>query len=298
MLQIGGHKNETEKLMDVRKKSLSPNKKSNSEPALKELLRRLEKDQVSTLRKALESRGHNQTSCITYKLQSDNSNQTHINSSVDLGIIQSARRLSFTSLRCDSNDPTTESELIRLPWCHERNCINPYHFSYFIPQFISKYDQKYDKYDNIESNPHLLKPAVCTWAVCMFWDGKKRIGRSFPINSDYFSVFGSLLEEDGMCLQSFTNLSEDCLKTVNQLECGITMWRSETNFWLYNRDNNSSVFAHSTTLSSDPIKIMPGNCISLSSECKNLTISFVKGWGRSYRRHEVTDCPAWLEILL
>ena len=32
-----------------------------------ELLRRLEKDQVSTLRKALESRGHNQTSCITYK---------------------------------------------------------------------------------------------------------------------------------------------------------------------------------------------------------------------------------------
>ena len=70
----------------------------------------------------------------------------------------------------------------------------------------------------------------------MFWDGKKRIGRSFPINrysisllescirmisiippfSDYFSVFGSLLEEDGMCLQSFTNLSDDCLKTVNQ----------------------------------------------------------------------------------
>ena len=43
---------------------------------------------------------------------------------------------------------------------------------------------------------------------------------------------------------------------------------------------------------------MPGNCISLSSECKNLTISFVKGWGRSYRRQEVTDCPAWLEILL
>ena len=28
-------KNETEKLMDVRKKSLSPNKKSNAEPALK-----------------------------------------------------------------------------------------------------------------------------------------------------------------------------------------------------------------------------------------------------------------------
>ena len=45
-------------------------------------------------------------------------------------------------------------------------------------------------------------------------------------------------------------------------------------------------------------QIMPGNCISLSSECKNLTISFVKGWGRSYRRQEVTDCPAWLEILL
>ena len=29
------NKNETEKLMDVRKKSLSPNKKSNAEPALK-----------------------------------------------------------------------------------------------------------------------------------------------------------------------------------------------------------------------------------------------------------------------
>ena len=40
------------------------------------------------------------------------------------------------------------------------------------------------------------------------------------------------------------------------VECGITMWRSETNFWLYNRDNNSSVFAHSTTLSLDPIKVI------------------------------------------
>ena len=32
---IKNYKNETEKLMDVRKKSLSPNKKSNAEPALK-----------------------------------------------------------------------------------------------------------------------------------------------------------------------------------------------------------------------------------------------------------------------
>ena len=32
------NKNETEKLMDVRKKSLSPNKKSNAEPALKVII--------------------------------------------------------------------------------------------------------------------------------------------------------------------------------------------------------------------------------------------------------------------
>ena len=32
---VKNDQNETEKLMDVRKKSLSPNKKSNAEPALK-----------------------------------------------------------------------------------------------------------------------------------------------------------------------------------------------------------------------------------------------------------------------
>ena len=58
---------ETEKIMEIRRKSQSPTKNKKGEPALKELLRNLEKDQILTLRKATESRGHHQTSCITHK---------------------------------------------------------------------------------------------------------------------------------------------------------------------------------------------------------------------------------------
>ena len=65
------------------------------------------------------------------------------------------------------------------------------------------------------------------------------------IFSDYFSVFGSLLEEDGMCLQSFTNLSDDCLKTVNQrkytheqLSCQ-KLWTTQSFINLETHKNNS-----------------------------------------------------------
>jgi len=137
-----------------------------------------------------------------------------------------------------------------------------------------------------------------SWAVAMFWDGKKRVGRSFPINRQYFSIFGSLYDEDGMCLQSFSNLSDRCRSIIRLVECGITLWRSTDSFWLYNRDNRCVIFAHSIDISSNPIKILPGGCIQIPPECKNLTVSFVKGWGKAYTRQDVTECPAWLEILL
>ena len=54
-----------EKRMYTRRKSLSPIKGA-TEPALKELLKNLEKDQIQTLRKAIESRGEHQTSCIVH----------------------------------------------------------------------------------------------------------------------------------------------------------------------------------------------------------------------------------------
>merc|ERR1712157_231360 len=51
--------------MYTRRKSLSPIK-GVTEPALKELLKNLEKNQIQTLRKAIESRGEHQTSCIIH----------------------------------------------------------------------------------------------------------------------------------------------------------------------------------------------------------------------------------------
>ena len=58
------------------------------------------------------------------------------------------------------------------------------------------------------------EPEPGSWAVAMFWDGKKRVGRSFPINRNYLSIFGSLYDEDGMCLHSFSDLSDACRSTV------------------------------------------------------------------------------------
>ena len=53
--------------MNYRRKSLSPIKGIAAEPSLKELLKKLEKGQIQTLRKAIESRGEHQTSCIVHE---------------------------------------------------------------------------------------------------------------------------------------------------------------------------------------------------------------------------------------
>ena len=45
---------------------MSPLKGVTQEPALKELWKNLEKEQIQTLRKAIESRGEHQTSCIVH----------------------------------------------------------------------------------------------------------------------------------------------------------------------------------------------------------------------------------------
>lgn len=93
---------------------------------------------------------------------------------------------------------------------------------------------------------------------------------------------------------------------------GLTLWKSLQYIWIYNRDNDCAIFVHSSHFGEGPLKVThsstalthflfqvcSGACIPVPIGVRCLTISLIKGWGRKYRRQEVTECPAWLEIIL
>jgi len=294
--------------MYPRRKSLSPIK-GVTEPALKELLKNLEKEQTNTLRKAIESRGEHQTSCITHCRENNNAE-----------LVESARILTAKSFRWKSL-AGHEHNLIKLPWCSLDNCINPFHFARdnrlthdeidlnATPEVLED-EPKQTQFcyeagvDNlIGSNPDCLSDMTPVrnldgrWALCMFWEEKTRIGRTIAISSRYFSVFGSLVDENGLCLRSLPQ-NEKSGRIRDKVGGGITIWKSNHYIWIYNRDNTCSSFVHTNKIGEDPIKLSCGSCLPLPQESRCITISLIKGWGKHYRRQEVTDCPAWLEIVL
>ncbi|CAG5099333.1 Oidioi.mRNA.OKI2018_I69.XSR.g16455.t1.cds [Oikopleura dioica] len=282
-----------------RRKSISPIK-TGPEPALKELLKNLEEEQIENLRIAIASRGEHRTSCILHK--QDN---------CDADLVESARVLAIRAFRWENIKH--QQPLIQLPWCYCLNCINPFHFAL-------DYRLSYNEEDQDDSSPHESStrlpplPSPITpfevsdflpqdprgdttqWGLCMFWEEKTRVGPPVTLESRYFNLFANSMDENGLCGE-FPSGSRQ-LSTREKISGGLTLWKSLQYIWIYNRDNDCAIFVHSSHFGEGPLKVCSGACIPVPIAARCLTISLIKGWGRKYRRQEVTECPAWLEIII
>ncbi|TRY68318.1 hypothetical protein TCAL_08075 [Tigriopus californicus] len=174
------------------------------------------------------------------------------------------------------------------------------------------------KQDDLESS----RP----WCRLAYWECKDRRGEPFPVISNSVDVFTHLPKGSGLCLENVFGQSpipkdKAVLKTRQKIGQGILLSHEDSTgqVWVYNRTRDA-IFVHSPTL--DPPaprmdvvhKIMPGRSAQIFDYEKSwifqrdrdprdfpmdpysVQISFVKGWGREYKRPDVLLCPCWLEI--
>ena len=104
---------------------------------------------------------------------------------------------------------------MRLPWCVLGNCINPFHFARDNRKNLEGSDLdstpdsgSLETFDNCKSrrfeesflthvplplNDSAPDPTEERWAICMFWEGKNRIGRTFSVDRyrNYLLIFCS-----------------------------------------------------------------------------------------------------------
>ncbi|XP_059079085.1 mothers against decapentaplegic homolog 6-like isoform X1 [Tigriopus californicus] len=172
----------------------------------------------------------------------------------------------------------------------------------------------------------LSKPGSRPWCRLAYWECKDRRGEPFPVISNSVDVFTHLPKGSGLCLENVFGQSpipkdKAVLKTRQKIGQGILLSHEDSTgqVWVYNRTRDA-IFVHSPTL--DPPaprmdvvhKIMPGRSAQIFDYEKSwifqrdrdprdfpmdpysVQISFVKGWGREYKRPDVLLCPCWLEI--
>ena len=128
-----------------------------------------------------------------------------------------------------------------------------------------------------------------------------------------------------MCLNVIQkDTTNDSVKrTRDKIGFGITLTKDEDGVWVYNR-SNSPLFVYSPTLIMPNSRTFSVHRIPSGSSCKifdfeqlehlrrtldptmydgpvelsTLSLSFAKGWGKSYTRQTISSCPCWLQVFL
>lgn len=118
-------------------------------------------------------------------------------------MVESARLLAAKSFRWDGLH--RDHNLIKLPWCSRENCINPFHFARDnrLTKDEVDFNSTPEPPDNTKSPKCPISPVTevaiaqspfvlddmqpcdtCAdrWGLCMFWEEKNRIGRTFSIS--------------------------------------------------------------------------------------------------------------------
>ena len=125
-----------------------------------------------------------------------------VSRSSDDELVCSGRSLAAKAFRWNSLD--SDEILVRLPWCVLGNCINPFHFardnrknlegsdldstpdSGSLETFGNcksrRFEESFLTHVPLPLNDSAPDPTEERWAICMFWEGKNRIGRTFSVD--------------------------------------------------------------------------------------------------------------------
>jgi len=215
----------------------------------------------------------------------------------------------------------------------QKSCANQYSAigSGGIKSLWKKFCLKNDSNDELsndsrtlessESDMRLINPA---WCKLVYWEGRKRVGRQFPVVDNHVNIFTSLPRGQGFCLSDITSagdLWEDerpprsSYSVRKKIGHGVTVALcGHDDVVMYNR-SQVNVFVQTPldgTVGSKVCKLRPGTCMrvfrlndcfswyddcDVTNDC-SVRVSFVKGWGcPQYKRATILSCPCWLEIL-
>ncbi|XP_022219446.1 mothers against decapentaplegic homolog 6 isoform X2 [Drosophila obscura] len=164
------------------------------------------------------------------------------------------------------------------------------------------------------------------WCQIAYWEHSHRVGEFFHARKTTVNIYTDGIVDSGgdsMCLRELTSVgkgphSEAVQNTRQKVGLGVTLSLESGDVWIYNR-GNVPIFVDSPTLAEhlDRVcKVMPGYCLKafettraqllITKRSQNhplgpidrfsMKISFVKGWGHTYKRQDIMGCPCWLEV--
>ena len=162
-----------------------------------------------------------------------------------------------------------------------------------------------------------------TWLSMAYWELNNRLGHQHRVSKSSTSV--SYSGSSGFVLSKLPNKhrTDSVEKKRRMFGQGFSLWRDETDVYLYNRSEHS-VYVQSPTLSHPTgarqvHKVCPGQVVKVfSNDQANLLllylrqhggirfpfdvfafrVSLVSGWGAGHSRQNIMQCPCWLEFFL
>jgi len=117
---------------------------------------------------------------------------------------------------------------------------------------------------------------------------RKSIGKGMRLYQEDEDIYLECLSESAIFVQSPLNASRngDHLATVYRLQAN-EMSKSSS-ICIFSRSHFDELMAHARTQGYNAVYALQTMC--------NVRVSFVKGWGREYRRQTITSTPCWVEV--
>lgn len=158
------------------------------------------------------------------------------------------------------------------------------------------------------------------WVKLAYWEANVRVGTMYNGYERIINVYQTLTKDQGggFCLNELERTHEMngptklVFKNIGE---GVQVSLEDGDVWIHNR-STSPVFINGELLqtlhhtrtpvvqklaSGYGIKVfdchdVPRNVNKRRSEPHSLRVSFVKGFGRGYKRQYITNCPCWIEM--